>query len=674
MSFINLKQAIQRRFNEMKQQPLFQANIEKQFLWDLYLDSFPAGTNPKYRERSEYDCCACRSFVKHAGGMVTIVDGQLSTLWDVEVEEPEFKAVVQVLGDYVRSCDLQNIFLHTERQIGTDKDYEKNGDKITTWEHLYVALPNNIVCKGTERGPRESEARAQHDVVLRALQEVTPAAIETVLDLIAQNSLYRGAEKQKLVQTFGSMKTEFDKLPADNRVRDLFAWAQVQSPNAWACKVRSDVIGTLLVDLSEGKDLEIAVKSFEDKVSGTNYQRPTALVTPRMRDEAKAKLTDMGFMPALDRRYAKLEDININDVLFADRNVRQRLAGDVFDSLPVKANAVTGKLDRIEEMPIDKFISDVLPTAQGLELLFEGHLTRNLVSLIAPQDLTAKTMFKWPNAFSWSYTGDVADSIKERVKAAGGNVTGEVCCRLAWSNTDDLDFHMKEPNGYEIFYGNRERWSPCGGTLDVDMNAFSPYTRTPVENIVYRLQRSMAPGTYELAVHQFCARDSQDPGFEVEIDVLGTVHKFEYPTPMRTHQKVIVARLEVDDKHQVKVAPVLNSTQAQKQVWGIKTQDFHKVSAIMLSPNHWGESKVGNKHFFFMLQNCQNDGSARGFYNEFLSSELEPHRRTMELVGSRMRTDESQDQLSGLGFSSTQRNHVVCRVHGSFVRMIKIVF
>lgn len=61
-------------------------------------------------------------------------------------------------------------------------------------------------------------------------------------------------------------------------------------------------------------------------------------------------------------------------------------------------------------------------------------------------------------------------------------------------------------------------------------------------------------------------------------------------------------------------------------------------------------------------------------YNEFLSSELEPHRRTMEIVGSRMRTEEAGDQLSGLGFSSTQRACIVVKVHGSFMRTIKVTF
>jgi hypothetical protein len=95
---------------------------------------------------------------------------------------------------------------------------------------------------------------------------------------------------------------------------------------------------------------------------------------------------------------------------------------------------------------------------------------------------------------------------------------------------------------------------------------------------------------------------------------------------------------------------------------------------MMLSPNFWDGKGVGNKHYMFFLDGCKNDGSARGFYNEFLTPELEAHRKTMEIVGSKMRTEESNNQLSGLGFSSTQRNSVLCRVKGTFTRTIKVMF
>jgi len=76
----------------------------------------------------------------------------------------------------------------------------------------------------------------------------------------------------------------------------------------------------------------------------------------------------------------------------------------------------------------------------------------------------------------------------------------------------------------------------------------------------------------------------------------------------------------------------------------------------------------------FMLDGCVNDGQARGFFNEFLAEELTPHRKVLEVVGSKMKTDTSDHQLSGIGFSSTQRNSVLCRVKGSFNRVVKVVF
>ena len=428
------------------------------------------------------------------------------------------------------------------------------------------------------------------------------------------------------------------------------------------------------MDLSEGKDLDAAVKSFEDKVSGTNYKRPTALITPKMKEAAKAKLAELGLMESLDRRYATFRDLDINNVIFADRNATSQMTGDVWDEIPTKGHDPK-KLDKVEEIGIEDFLTKVLPTTKSLEVFVENRLSGNLVSLIAPYDLTAKSMFKWDNPFSWSYNGDVADSIKERVKAAGGNVTGELCCRLAWYNHDDLDFHMVEPRN-TIYFGAK-RSQLTGGQLDVDMNAGGGTTRTPVENIFYNRLSDLKPGRYELKVHQFRRRETTNVGFDVEIDIQGTVHHFTYPNAVKQGEFIVVARINVTDKGVVELMPVLPSTTSGgngKELWGIQTQNFQSVSAIMLSPNFWGERGVGNKHYFFMLNGCQNDGSARGFYNEFLSNELEPHRKTMEIVGSRMRTEVTEDQMSGLGFSSTQRNSLIVRVSGAFTRILKINF
>ena len=135
-----------------------------------------------------------------------------------------------------------------------------------------------------------------------------------------------------------------------------------------------------------------------------------------------------------------------------------------------------------------------------------------------------------------------------------------------------------------------------------------------------------------------------------------------------------MAVLHVSNSGDITILKSLPSTQVSREVWGISTNTYQKVNVAMLSPNHWDDQGVGNKHYFFMLDGCRNDATARGFYNEFLKAYLDQHRKVLEMVGAKMRTEGTDRQLSGLGFSSTQRADILCRVSGSFNRTIKITF
>ena len=69
-----------------------------------------------------------------------------------------------------------------------------------------------------------------------------------------------------------------------------------------------------------------------------------------------------------------------------------------------------------------------------------------------------------------------------------------------------------------------------------------------------------------------------------------------------------------------------------------------------------------------------NPEKARGLYNEFLRGDLHEHRKVFEILGSRLKVPKSEDQLSGVGFSSTQRNTALVRVRGTFNRTIEVQF
>lgn len=670
MNFGAIKSAVADQFQRMQGHQLFRVEVDKDTLWSTYLGSFPDGMNPVYRERTEHDCSCCRQFIRAVGDVVAVIDGELVSIWDVHVPtESAYEAVTAALSALVKSKPILAPFLYYEGVAGTDRNFEQMTEGVKTWTHFYVNLQGRFVKPKASIPSLLSESRSQHDVFLRSLREISPESIATALELIAQNSLYRGEEHGGLIAQFQAVKREFDALPADRQ--DLFAWT---SSGAGAmARIRNTAIGTLLVDLSEGMDLEAAVRSFESKVAPTNYKRPTTLVTKAMVERAKEKLAELGLLSALDRRYATLRDINVNDVLFADRTTRRTITGDAFDELAATGGHGIKNLDRVEEVPIERFLADVLPRAESLEVMFENRHRGNLVSLIAPCDPTARHLFKWNNNFSWSYQGDLADAIKERVKQAGGNVTGDLCCRLAWFNYDDLDYHMVEPDGNEISFMSRVS-RRSGGMLDVDMNAGGPRSREPVENIFYGDRSRMQEGDYHLFVHQYSRREAEGIGFECAIDYLGEVHRFAYDKAVKQGERITVAKFRYTHKSGFKIIESLPSSQSIRTEWGIPTQTFHRVEALMLSPNHWGDEAIGNRHFFFMLEGCRNDGSARGFFNEFLRESLTPHRKVFEMVGAKMKPAEAVEQLSGMGFSSTRRDYVVCRVNGSFSRTIKIMF
>jgi hypothetical protein len=657
--------------------PLFRVNMDGSEVIEIFLKSFPAGSNPLFRTRTVHECSCCLRFIKVLGNVVAVINGKKVSIWRFVVDDPIYQVVVDALANVAESREVANQFLHNEKQVGIDKNYEEINGHVHTWDHFFVKIPyarnsgNNFYCDSKDIGLKLSDSKATHDVFLRSLKEITRDSLETVIELVGQNSLYRGEEHKFVVSEFLKSKKKFDKLTESER--DLFVWENCNNVAGSVSRILNTSIGSLLSDLSEGKDLEDAVKSFEYKVAPANYKRTTSLVTKKQVETARATIEELGLTSALQRRYAHLSDITVNNILFVNRETRQIIEGDVFDSIPTKSSASIKQLDKVEEVSIGKFLLDILPKAESLEVFFENRYVPNLMSLIAPVDDNSGRLLKWNNKFSWTYNGDVTDSIKERVKRAGGNVVGDLCCRLAWHNYDDLDFHMHEP-GYEISFMNKAVLSPSGGRLDVDMNAGSGTTREPVENIYYESRSRMKEGSYHLFVHQFAMRETSNIGFDIEVDYLGDVTHYSYDKAIKTNDRVTVVKFKYSREKGIEVLESLKPSYASKEVWNLKTQDFHKVNVLMMSPNYWDEQGTGNKHYFFMLDGCRNDGSARGFYNEFLREELTPHRKVFEMVGSKMNTGESNEQLSGLGFSSTKRSDLLVRVKGSFTRTVRVIF
>lgn len=636
-------------------------------LYEEYLAAFPEGTNPIFKTRGEHDCGCCRHFIRRAGSVVTVDElGCLCTVWDQAalVALGPYRAVAERLQDIVRTASIADLFRVGDREgsfgAATSRSFDKDSGRAITWQHLYTGEIPRALRSATPDQVR-GDYRTTVQVFARGLVELTPDAVETVLSLIGANALYRGEEHKPAVVQFQKAQRAFLSKGA-GRERSVFAWANAGNS---AARFRNTVIGTLVQDLSEGRELEDAVASFETKVAPQNYKRTTALITPGMVKKAMETIEALGLESALERRFAVLGDISVNDVLWTDGAARPLMKGGIGDVLMAHAVAASRIADsddgRAESIGLDEFVAEVLPKTTGLEILFKGEHVGNLMSLTAPVHPEPKRLFRWDNDFAWSYGGNVADSIKERVKKAGGKVEGAVLrVSLSWFNFDDLDLHVHEPDGRgvraiggHIFFANKR--GSTGGVLDVDMNAGGPRSREAVENVVWA--SSPPDGAYRVVVNNYAHRETIDPGFVIEVESDGKLSHFSYNKAVRGQQDVfvvtlhlkggIVDRVEVGD-------PAITAANVSQEKWGLKTEQYVKVRAVTLSPNYWGDSAVGNKHTFFVLEGARSDEATRGFYSEFLHPRLEPHRKVFEVIGDKTKCESTGPQLSGLGFSSTK--------------------
>lgn len=660
-TFESFRDAVRQHFDaNMNQHELYTVDISTDELWDTYLGSFPEGTNPIYRERTEHDCSCCRNFIRDMGNVVAIVDERLISIWDAQGLEHPYDTVAAKMAAKVKAEPINSVFMHYVNKVGTFANREQLDDgAVQTWSHFQVELHDAHVVPKSDRPTTVGRKNDLKQVTIRSLEELSTEACETVLELIAQGSLYRGDEFKAKLSEFLATKRLYDNLGPK---KNLFAWNMKSMP------IRNSVIGTLLTDLTDGVELDKAVKSYEIKVAPANYKRPTALITPSMIRKAEEKLTELNLIDSLPRRHAVVSDMSINALIWADRSVKKELS--VFDEMAQNAKTTKRDFSKIEEISVEQFLDDVVPKAQTIEVMAENSHLNNLVSLLAPENPDAAPLFSWNNNFSWTYNGEVADSVKERVKAAGGSVTGLMRCSLAWYNYDDLDLHVTPPCRTKIFYGRK--LTPHG-QLDVDMNAGNGRTRSAVENITWPTWASLQDGRYKVEVNQYQRRETIDVGFEVELEYDGTIHTFHYAEAVSHKKTVEVAVFNFKRDKGIELIRSLPSTAAARTEWGITTQTFTPVRMILNSPNHW-EKKTGNHHLFFILDHCKNPEPVRGFFNEFLDGSLNEHRKVFEVLGSKMKAPYADEQLSGLGFSSTQRNHLICRVAGAFNRTLKVLF
>lgn len=684
---------------------LFRVALTGQEIWNLYLKSFEE--DPIFRDPASttHNCNLCNNFIRRYGNIVAIdKDFKIITMFDVEIEG-EYSSVTKALSKAIKDSAIGEVFFETLNelkilpyekcdknssvfQLGmaknvkryTKEEAEKFGvvkpDQIITFDHMHLFVTKDFVdMTGKSVESIMGEYRDSKNVFQRAMETISLDTLQLVKDLINQGSLLDGQTHLYKIEQIIPLKKEYDSLAAS--AKDNWCW--INSYKLPFAKFKNELIGVLCSELSEGEDLNKACQSWNKRVDPVNYMKTTAPITKKQIEEAKTFVEENGYEESFNRRFASMEDIKVSEILHSNVGKGEIKSVSIFDG--VKSTSTRHKrneFDGVEEVGIDKFMKDILPGCTSIEVFLRNIHEGHMVSLTTANNPDSKPIFKWNNNYSWTFNGNLAgkSQIKEAVKMQGGKVDGVLRFSIMWAegneDNSDLDAHCTEPNGFMIYFGNRI--SPnTGGNLDIDITQPQSHKASKrgdvVENITYPDMKRMRDGVYKMYVHQYSARSSK--GFKAEIEFNGEIYSYEYPRAVTGN--VVVAEVTLS-KGEFTIKHLLPESMSSKDIYGLETNQFHKVNLLCLSPNHWGENNVGNKHFFFMLDGCKTPIGIRSFHNENLVPELLAHRKVMEVLGSTHMIDPADKQLSGLGFNATVRDEVIVRLQGTHKRTVKIKF
>ncbi|MEV6066293.1 hypothetical protein AB0L82_07065 [Nocardia sp. NPDC052001] len=356
--------AVQARFQALVAEPAELFTVDTEGLFEVFLGAFPpelAAVNT---------CGTCRAFLRRYGGLVIVgADGKAtSALWSTAGIPPPYAKAAAALADRVEYAPIVSPF----RSEATNWGYAEHGG----WTHLALTPPAHMVHVRTPLRTTSQYIAAKNadsETLRRALGEFPESVVKQAVALLRTEQLYRSDAilgvatwLLELHRTLDAVRGRGDAAQAqrDNLIRLAAATAP-----AGYCHIKSGMIGTLLTDLAEGLPFDSVQRRFAEKMHPLQYRRPTAAPTEAMIARAEKVIGELRAAGALERRFAKLDDVQpLWRPARSEDAARSRPEG-VFSHL-VPAAKPGGATD-LDSAPVvmtwEKFARTVLPGAERID-------------------------------------------------------------------------------------------------------------------------------------------------------------------------------------------------------------------------------------------------------------------------------------------------------------------
>ena len=677
---------------------LYRVNVTGEQLWDAYMQGFE--NDPVFRDpnSSVHNCNDCKHFIHRYANLVVLKDFEFKSIFDFpipEVEKEEYEKSITAMLNLVKNAKIVSQFCMTTDDLTrysytkcptkyhshlgicksvkryTKEEAEKYGvvkpNEVRTFNHFYLELPNNVFVNSHDSSTSlTAKSVADKESLVKTMEEFSTDTITTVIELIEQNAILNGSSylnslKDLLLVKQGWLTTPKDKL-------EYWYW-NISRSNKSIRGIRGSVMGTLLSDIESGMDLVQACKSWNIKVDPINYTRAKSPITKTQIAIAQKFVEENNYVESFTRRCATMRDIEASEILHIHNSEKAPIS--IFDAVKTTTSNNNNKIDNAKEIAIEDFMKNILPSSTSVEVFFENKHKNNLVTLITAENKESKPIFQWSNNFSWTYIGNLSgkSQITQEVQKAGGVIDAPFRFSIMWNEDGrsivDFDAHCKYEVHEHIYYSNK-RGHLTGGHLDVDMIRPS---NTGVENIYWKDLNTLKDGEYLFYINNFdCGRNTG-----VKAELYTPIGTFSYEINKGVKEDVVIAKVKVENRQIISIQHSIEPSIKSEEIYGLSTQQWHPVNLVCLSPNYW-QNNVGNKHYFFFIDGCKAEDSIRGFHNEFLCSDLTPHRKVLDVLAHTMQVKSTEDQLSGLGFNATVSDELIVRVKGSKNQIFKIKF
>lgn len=379
--YAGLLAGVRATFSRTTGRPLFQTSAEG--MTDLYLGNLGA-------ERQVHTCSACRRFLENFGSLATIADDGFATsaLWDADAVPDFYRPAVAAMASAVSRAKVTGVFLSSEATWGTPN--------TGAWTHLAVPSPAVHRHALLTAGQKMAAKREDYQTVARALADFSPELIAEALRLLEADHLARSDKFVVPLQWLADLHAK-RKEAKDSRHRENLLWRAIATAPEGYCHPRSGVTGSLLEDIAAGMGFAEVKARWEAKMHPLRYQRPQAAPAVGNIAEAEKIVEKLGIARSLERRLARLEDLQ-TAWRPAAKKPAAPLPGGVFGHLKAKGAESVRSLDApAAVMTWDKFTRTVLPGAEKIEALV-SHGSMNFIGLTTAVHADAPPILKWDRA------------------------------------------------------------------------------------------------------------------------------------------------------------------------------------------------------------------------------------------------------------------------------------